>query len=91
MMSKKDMLTLGVLAVGGIALASQIQDKETTLLGRGGFMPMGGVITPTQGALPTGDLIYNTPTQHTVSFSLPAIYAYTIMFLAAIATPYFKT
>lgn len=62
-MSKKDMLVLGALGVGGVALASMIVEKEeeTQVFGGGGF-PIGGAIAPPITAEPAAQpIIYQFP------------------------------
>jgi hypothetical protein len=73
MMSKKDALTLGILAVGGVAAASAIAGSGA---GGGGAAlegKKGGILGSQQGyGAPT---VYNFPAQGAVSFPAPPDYS----------------
>ncbi|RJS79110.1 hypothetical protein CW713_08745 [Methanophagales archaeon] len=57
MISKKDMLVLGLVAIGGIGVASSIATSEGGVTGGGGFRikPFGGIVGSNKAAEDTGD------------------------------------
>jgi hypothetical protein len=72
MVSKKDVLTLGMLAVGGIAVASAVADS-----GNGGadsVVPRAGRILGSQQGY-GAPAVYNFPAQGAVSFPTPPDYS----------------
>ena len=82
MMSKKDALTLGILAIGGVAAASAIAGGGSG----GGVAPegkKGGILGSAGAAAPT---IYNLPAQGAVTFPAAPTYDFS-KFLSAPITP----
>ena len=70
MMSKKDMLTLGVLAIGGVAVASSFAGGGDTGALEGKKGRAGGILGSQQGygAASPSPTIYNIPAQAAVTF-----------------------
>lgn len=66
MISKKDALTLGVLAIGGIGVASMVSDSGSG--GAGSVVPRAGRILGSQQEYGAGPTIYNLPAQPAVTF-----------------------
>ena len=83
-MSKKDALTLGILAIGGVAAASAIAGGGSG----GGVAPEGkkGGILGSAGAGGAAPTIYNLPAQGAVTFPAAPTYDFS-KFLSAPVTP----
>lgn len=83
-MSKKDALTLGLLAIGGVAAASAIAGGGSG----GGVAPEGkkGGILGSAGAGGAAPTIYNLPSQGAVAFPAAPTYDFS-KFLSAPITP----
>ena len=80
MISKKDMLVLGLVAIGGIGVASSIAGSGGGVTGGGGFgfKPFAGIVGSNKAAIDTGDNAGTTsivlPPEPTVNFPEPPTY-----------------
>lgn len=82
-MTKKEALTLGLLAIGGIGFASMLSGGEDS----GGVGARAGGILGSPQATPAGATIYNLPAEGAVTFPEPPVFDISKIFPERLAQP----